>query len=128
MSADALIREGQVLTGPLFSEPMRVETIRANGADSVEAGLVGQRTEQFRRVTLTSDDVANLTITDSSLSYDGDGRLLRLGLQAYTLGIAYEFEPLLRTVHLAGRPAAAPAGGGLRASPEAPQHAVPARR
>ena len=93
MSADALIREGQVLTGPLFSEPMRVETVRANGADSVEAGLVGQRTEQFRRVTLTSDDVANLTITDSSLSYDGDGRLLRLGLQAYTLGIAYEFDP-----------------------------------
>ena len=46
-----------------------------------------------RRVTLTADDIAGLTIADSALSYDGDGRLLRLGLQAYALGIAYEFEP-----------------------------------
>ena len=82
-----------MLTGPLFSEPMRVETVRSNGADSVEAGLVGQQTERFRRVTLTSADVADLTIADSALSYDGDGRLLRLGLQAYSLGIAHEFDP-----------------------------------
>ncbi len=27
------------------------------------------------------------------MSYDGDGHLLRLGLQAYSLGIAYEFDP-----------------------------------
>jgi hypothetical protein len=26
-------------------------------------------------------------------SFNGDGRLLRLGLQAYALGIAYEFDP-----------------------------------
>ena len=93
MEVHAKIREGQVLTGPLFSEPMRVETVRANGVGSVEAGLVGQRTERFRRVTLTSADIANLTIADSTLSYDGDGRLLRLGIQAYSLGIAYEFDP-----------------------------------
>ena len=82
-----------MLSGPLFSEPMRVETVRPNGADSVEAGLVGQRTERFRRVALTAADIANLTIADPSLSYDGDGGLLRLGLQAYALGIAYEFDP-----------------------------------
>ena len=93
MGEDVEIREGQVLTGPLFSEPMRVVTVRSNGVGSVEAGLVGQRTELFRQVTLTSADIANLTIADSTLSYDGDGRLLRLGLQAYSLGIAYEFDP-----------------------------------
>ena len=87
------IREGQLLSGPPFSEPMRVETVRSNGTDSVLVGLVGQRSEQFRRVTLTSETLAHLTITDSVLSYDGDGRLLRLGLQAYSLGIAYEFDP-----------------------------------
>ena len=87
------IREGQLLTGPLFNEPMRVETVRPSGPGSVEAGLVGQRTERFRRVTLTVADVADLTIADSALSYEGDGRLLRLGLQAYALGIAYEFDP-----------------------------------
>ena len=87
------IREGQVLTGPLFSEPMRVVTVRASGPDYVEAGLVGQRSERFRQVTLTADDLANLTMADAVLSYDGDGQLLRIGLQAYALGIAYEFDP-----------------------------------
>ena len=93
MTDEAPIREGQVLTGPLFSEPMQVETVRSNGPGIWVAGLVGQRSERFRRVTLTSDDLSNLTIADSALSYDGDGRLLRLGLQAYSLGIAYEFDP-----------------------------------
>ena len=35
----------------------------------------------------------HLTILDPRHSFDGNGRLLRLGLQAYALGIAYEFDP-----------------------------------
>ena len=93
MTAEAPIREGQVLTGALFSEPMQVETVRPNGPGVWVAGLVGQRSERFRRVTLTSDDLSNLNIVDSVLSYDGDGRLLRTALLAYSLGIAYEFDP-----------------------------------
>src|SRR5204863_713409 len=38
-------------------------------------------------------DLERLTVLESGLSYDGDGKLLRLGLQAYALGIAYEFDP-----------------------------------
>ena len=56
-------------------------------------GLVGQQSERFRRVTLTAEEISKLTIIDSTLSYKGDGRLLRLGLQAYSLGIAHEFDP-----------------------------------
>ncbi len=93
MDTATVICEGQVLTGPLFSEPMRVETVRPNGPDSVEAGLVGQQTERFRRVTLTAADIASLSVASAALTYDGDGQLLRLGLQAYTLGIAHEFDP-----------------------------------
>ncbi len=93
LNAEVPIREGQVLTGPLFSEPMQVETVRPNGFGVWVAGLVGQRSERFRRVTLTSDDISNLSIADSALTYDGDGRLLRIALQAYSLGIAYEFDP-----------------------------------
>ncbi len=33
MSEKQLLREGQILTGSLFNEPMRVETVRANGPD-----------------------------------------------------------------------------------------------
>ena len=46
MDIAAPIHEGQVLTGSLFSEPMRVETVRSNGADTRVVGL----SEQFRRV------------------------------------------------------------------------------
>ncbi|RMH34567.1 MAG: DUF3883 domain-containing protein [Nitrospirae bacterium] len=86
-------REGQILTGPLFSEPMRVETVRENGLESWVLGLVGTRTEQFRKVTLARQDLETLVVLDSQPTYDGDGQLLRLGLQAYVLGIAYEFDP-----------------------------------
>lgn len=93
MSDNQVLREGQILTGPLFSEPMRLETVRSGGPDTWVAGLVGVQTERFRKVTLTSRDLQGLSILDARHSYDGDGRLLRLGLQAYSLGIAYEFDP-----------------------------------
>ena len=93
LSPETVIQEGQILTGPLFAEPMQVETVRPNGPGAWVAGLVGLQSEQFRRVTLTSGDISNLAIADNSLSYVGDGRLLRLALQAYALGIAYEFDP-----------------------------------
>ncbi len=86
-------RIGQTLTGPLFNEPMRVETVAPSGDGAWAVGLVGMQTERFRRVTLTAADLGTLTILESVSSYDGDGNLLRLGLQAYSLGIAYEFDP-----------------------------------
>ncbi|MBZ5590515.1 MAG: DUF3883 domain-containing protein [Acidobacteriia bacterium] len=72
---------------------MRVETVQANGPASWVVGLVGTQSERFRKVTLTADELKHLTILDAQHSFDGDGRLLRLGLQAYALGIAYEFDP-----------------------------------
>ena len=93
MTTTSPIAEGQTLVGPQFAEPMRVETVRRTGPDAWEAGLVGTRSERFRRVTLTAEDVAGLAIADAARSYQGDGRLLRLALQAHALGIAYEFDP-----------------------------------
>jgi len=51
------------------------------------------QSERFRKVTLTAADFERLTVLDAQHSFDGDGRLLRLGLQAYALGIAYEPDP-----------------------------------
>ncbi|HIQ20988.1 MAG TPA: DEAD/DEAH box helicase, partial [Planctomycetes bacterium] len=93
MTATSRLRVGQTLTGPLFNEPMRVETVAPSGDGAWVVGLVGTHSERFRRVTLTEADLEALTILDSTSSYDGDGNLLRLGLQAYSLGIAYEFDP-----------------------------------
>ena len=93
MSESIVLQESQILTGPLFSEPMRVETARKSENGSWTIGGVGTQSERFRRVTLTASDLASLTILEPSFGYDGDGALLRLGLQAYALGIAWEFDP-----------------------------------
>ena len=90
---DGTITEGQILTGVMFNEPMRVVTTRQSGAGAVIAGLAGQNSGQFREVTLTAGDIAQLNAIDPNASYDGDGELLKLALQAYTLGIAHEFDP-----------------------------------
>jgi len=84
MNDNLPIREGQILEGPLFNEPMRVETVKEHGNNTWVLGLVGKTTEQFRKVTLTKKDLENITIIDTSYRYDGDGRILRLGLQAYS--------------------------------------------
>jgi hypothetical protein len=87
------ILEGQILEGPLFSEPMRIEAITSDGPNRWTLGLVGTKTERFRRVTLTATDLESLSVTQPGFTYDGDASLLRLGLQAYSLGTAYEFDP-----------------------------------
>ena len=91
--SEKILKPGQILTGALFNEPMRVETVRPNGPDTWIVGLVGTRSERFRGVTLTLRDIEMLSIFDVTSTYDGDGQLLRIGLQAYSLGIAYEFDP-----------------------------------
>jgi len=46
-------------------------------------GLVGQQSERFRKVTLRSEDLENLTIIDTEYCYDGDGQVLRLVASVY---------------------------------------------
>ena len=87
------IKEGQILIGPLFNEPMKVVTVQPQGNDVVSLGLVGTQTERFRSVNLKPEDLDTLQILDSVYSYNSDGKLIRLGLQAYQLGIAYEYDP-----------------------------------
>jgi hypothetical protein len=87
------LQPGHILTGAFFNEAMRVETVRANGSGVWEVGLVGVRSERFRKITLTTQDLEALTIQEALPTYAGDGQLLRLGLQAYMLGMAHEFDP-----------------------------------
>jgi hypothetical protein len=87
------VTAGEVLSGSLFSEPMRVVTVSAVASDTWELGLVGVQTQIFRSVPLTTAEIRTLKVQNSLRSYAGDCELLRLGLQAYSLGIAYEFDP-----------------------------------
>lgn len=84
---------GQILDGPYFNEPMRVETAQAAGNGTWILGLVGLRSNRFRRVTLSAADLAALTARQPGPGFTGDPELLRLGIQAYALGIGFEFDP-----------------------------------
>jgi hypothetical protein len=59
----AKIIPGQIVSGPQFNEPMRVETVRPNGSDAWVVGLVGTQSERFRSVTLSAKDLKTLTIS-----------------------------------------------------------------
>ncbi|MBI4238195.1 MAG: DUF3883 domain-containing protein [Deltaproteobacteria bacterium] len=93
MQNDSPFRVGAIVSGPLFNEPMRVETVQTSGNGAWIVGLVGTQSERFRKVSLTARDLEGLTVLDAGFTYDGDGRLLWLGLQAYSLGLAWEFDP-----------------------------------
>ena len=80
---DLAPREGEILMGSLFSEPMRVETVRSTGPQTWVLGLVGVSSERFRSVTLTASELATLKVSTQGFTYAGDAHLLRLGLQAY---------------------------------------------
>ncbi len=92
-SSSHSIAEGQVLTGPLFPGPVRVETVRPVGADVWEVGVVGLSDQLFRKVTLNRQDLAQLRISTPGCTYRSPGALVQLGVQAYGLGVAYEFDP-----------------------------------
>jgi hypothetical protein len=87
------VTAGEVLSGSLFNEPMRVVTVSFVASGTWELGLVGIQTQVFRSVPLTTAEIRTLKVQNSIRSYAGDCELLRLGLQAYSLGIAYEFDP-----------------------------------
>jgi len=96
MSVDQVrppLEEGQIIVGPQFREHMRVETVRPCGNGSWSVGLVGTETNEFRKVTFTAGEIGALRVLDAAPTFKGDGEAVRLGIQAYALGIAYEFDP-----------------------------------
>jgi len=72
---------------------MRIVTIRQDAPGRWTLGLVGVETERYRKVTIEESELAELTIGNSDYSMDGNSSLLRVGLHAYLLGIAWEFDP-----------------------------------
>ena len=87
------LQVNQIISSSLFNEPMRVLTLTQGGNEVFVLGLVGTKSQNFRQVNLTLTQIEELEIIDSTYTYNGNANLLRLGLQAYMLGIAYEFDP-----------------------------------
>jgi superfamily II DNA or RNA helicase len=84
---------GQILTGAQFAEPVRVETIKQVSTGAWEIGVSGLNSQKFRKVTLSTDDFKGISASTPTSAYTSKGEFVRLGVQAYALGIAYEFDP-----------------------------------
>ena len=87
VSKQEILREGQILIGPLFSEPMRVETVRPKGPDTWVAGLVGTQSERFRKVTLTRSDLEGLALRDTRHTHGQTPEVLPPLPKAHPAGI-----------------------------------------
>lgn len=86
------VAEGQVLTGAQFAEPVRVETIKQVSPGAWEIGVSGLNTQKFRKVTLSAEDFKGISASMPTSAYTSKGEFVQLGVQAYALGIAYEFD------------------------------------
>jgi hypothetical protein len=72
---------------------MRIETVTQVSDGTWKLGLVGTKSEMFRSVTLSAAELATLQFQELMYGYRADAALFRLGVQAYLLGIALEFDP-----------------------------------
>ncbi|HOZ49950.1 MAG TPA: SNF2-related protein [Candidatus Hydrogenedentes bacterium] len=88
----AQIKPGVVVTGPIFPEPVRVLAVESLGA---AIKLIGQglNTNMVHQPILQPDQIASLTFTPEKEPFDGDAKRFRLGVEAWRLGLAYEYDP-----------------------------------
>lgn len=92
MTSVSDLREGLIVRGNLFSEPVKVITIIAIGS-SIKLVGEGLRTGKVHQPILTPEQVATLIVSPESLPFNGDPTRFRLGIEAMRLGLAYEYDP-----------------------------------
>lgn len=86
------LRPGSIVRGPTLPEAVEVLALVPLG-NSVKVIGRGLQTGLTHDPVLTPDQLARLTISADQEPFDGDARLFRLGVEAYRLGLAYEYDP-----------------------------------
>ncbi len=92
MTEQAALSPGQILVGPLSTNRC-ASNVQAHGVRKFGRGRRRNKLGALSQGHDYCQDLETLTVFDPRHTFDGDGRLLRLGIQAYSLGIAYEFDP-----------------------------------
>jgi superfamily II DNA or RNA helicase len=92
MSPPNAIRPGSIVRGPTLPEPVEVLAVVALG-DALKIVGRGLNTGLTHDPVLTPEQLVRLTVSAESEPFDGDARLFRLGIEAYRLGLAYEYDP-----------------------------------
>ncbi len=92
MEHDIPIRSGECLESPVFPEPVRVLMVQPLG-ESFKIAAVGVRTGQYYERVLFGSQLRDAKIIPAEASFDGDPHRFRLGMEAFRLGLAYEYDP-----------------------------------
>jgi hypothetical protein len=90
--AGALIVPGSIVSGPNLPESVEVLAVTPMGQSMKIIGR-GRQTGQTYDPVLTPQQIATLTVSAEREPFDGDARRFRLGIEAYRLGLAYEYDP-----------------------------------
>jgi superfamily II DNA or RNA helicase len=88
----AHLKPGVILTGKIFPEPVEVISVQSLAGMTKVVGI-GKVSGQARSAVLHPGQLAELTITSTGPTWDGDPHRFRLGVEALQLGLAYEYDP-----------------------------------
>src|SRR5271168_730954 len=81
-----------VIRGPIFPEPVQVIVAIPMGT-SVKLIGKGLNTNRVHELILNSEQLSQLESSPEKEPFDGDPLRFRLGVEAYRLGLAYEYDP-----------------------------------
>src|ERR1700690_2187879 len=86
------LKPNVVVRGPIFPEPVQV-IIAIPVGSSVKLVGKGLNTNHVHELILTAGQLAQLESSHEKEPFDGDPLRFRLGVEAYRLGLAYEYDP-----------------------------------
>ena len=83
---------GSIIDGLALPEPLQVVFVQPVG-NSFKVGGKGTRTGQYVERIFDAAQLAQLTVLAAEEPFDGDAVRFRLGMEAYRLGLAHEYDP-----------------------------------
>jgi len=86
------LRPNVIISGSMLSEPVRILAVQPFG-ESVKIIGQGLRSNSIHQPILSPDQLASLQISPEREPFDGDSHLFRLGIEAWRLTLAYEYDP-----------------------------------
>src|SRR5271163_3207277 len=86
------LKPNAIVRGPIFPEPVQVIVAIPMGI-SVKLIGKGLNTNQVHELILNAEQLTQLRSSPEKEPFDGDPLRFRLGVEAYRLGLAYEYDP-----------------------------------
>jgi len=95
MGSDVTIRPNDFLQSDFWPEVVQVVRVRERGA-YIEIQAVGRKSRQFYQRLLTKDDLEKVRVqAGEGRDFTGSGEAAFLGIEAYRIRYAHQFDPML---------------------------------